>query len=345
MANALFRCDGGPDIGLGHVMRCRALAAAFIARGWNCWFAMTAETAALDGEPEPIIVPSGLEGASAVATAIATRNIECLVVDHYRLDASFETAARGPAKIVVAIDDLANRRHECDMIVDSNPGRTAADYAGLAAADTRLLLGAHYVLLGRQFAARRPTQAKPAPMRPQRLLITLGGADPENFSACVLAALRHTGNIAEQVLLVIGPANPHRDRLIIEAAEIGVECVIDPTDLADWMSESDMAVTAGGVTCSELICLGVPVVVLLTADNQRAIGRAVDEAGAGIVLDGAQGKNPRNIAAAMAKLATDQALRRRMASRGRALVDGRGAERVAAAVIELIGARQQETRP
>ena len=221
-------------------------------------------------------------------------------------------------------------------------GEPLADYSLLSRAGTQFLVGPDYVLLRPEFLARRPAQVKPSPSRLRRFLITLGGADPENFSGRVLEALRHSEQVAEQALLVIGPANPFRDRLVAEAAEIGADWVVDPPDLPALMAEADIAVTAAGVTCWELICLGVPLVVLLTAENQRAVARAVHEVG--IVLDKSESRDPARIARALSNLAADPELRGRMAIRARELVDGRGAERVAAAVERLVAARQEKSR-
>src|SRR5262249_22732894 len=126
MRSVLFRCDGGPGIGVGHVLRCRALASALAALGWRYWFAFTRETASVFDEANAIVVPPGIDGAPAVAQAGDTHKVDCLVVDHYGLDARFETAARGQASAVLVIDDLADRPHACDLLVDVNPERVAA---------------------------------------------------------------------------------------------------------------------------------------------------------------------------------------------------------------------------
>src|SRR5262245_54187899 len=141
MPAVLLRCDGGPTIGMGHLTRCRALAAAFARLGWRASFAVTRETAAAFAHGDVVIVPPGLAGAGAVADTCRTHAVDCLVVDHYELDAGFEATARGPAGAVLAIDDLADRPHACELLVDPNPERVAADYAMLTARATRLLLG------------------------------------------------------------------------------------------------------------------------------------------------------------------------------------------------------------
>ena len=342
MPAVLFRCDGGPELGMGHLMRCRALAAEFAALGWNCAFAVTKATAALLADATTIVVPAGLDGARAVAES--TTPFDCLVVDHYGLDANFETAARGRTPVVLVIDDLADRPHACDVLIDPNPGRTEADYAGLVPRHARFLLGPQYALLRREFVERRPAEERPPRRQAGRLLITFGGADPDNMSERALQALQHLSPTTIQTTLVIGPANRHRERLTALANRLGVQVAIDPPDLAALMLQADMAIASASTSCWELACLGVPGLLVVTADNQRPTARAAQQAGTAVVLGGSDHLDAQSLAAAIASLASDEASRGGMSAAGRKLVDGRGAARVATAVAELVAAKQQENR-
>jgi UDP-2,4-diacetamido-2,4,6-trideoxy-beta-L-altropyranose hydrolase len=342
MPAVLLRCDGGSGIGMGHLMRCRALAAAFAGLGWRHSFAVTRETAPLLADSNAIIVPPGVDGAHAVAEAGAANKVDCLVVDHYGLDAMFESAARGKASIVLVIDDLADRPHDCDLLVDPNPERVAADYAGLTGGTTRFLLGSQYALLRPEFADRHPAEARPPRRRAERLLITLGGADPDNVSQRLLEALPHLGGAPLKTVLVVGPANPHRETLAALAPAPSVEVAVDPPDLAGLMLDTDIAITAGSTSFWELACLGVPALIVVIADNQRAVARAAENAGAALVLGESNHLDPRNLAAAIAALAADPDRRQRMSESGRNLVDGRGAARVADAVAKINAAQPQE---
>jgi UDP-2,4-diacetamido-2,4,6-trideoxy-beta-L-altropyranose hydrolase len=342
MPAVLLRCDGGPGIGMGHLMRCRALAAAFAGLGWRYLFGVTRETAPLLADGNAIIVPPGVDGAHAVAEAGAANKVDCLVVDHYGLDATFETAARGKASIVVVIDDLADRPHDCDLLVDPNPERVAEDYAGLTGGTTRFLLGPQYALLRPEFAERRPARARPPRRQAERLLITLGGADQHNISHRVLEALPRLEGAPLKTVLVVGPANPHRETLAAQASWPGLEIVVDPPDLAGLMIEADLAITGGSTSFWELACLGVPALIVVIADNQRAIARAAENAGATLVLGEHDHLDPRKLAAAITALSADPKRRHRMSEAGRNLVDGRGAVRVADAVASIKAAQAQE---
>ena len=338
MPNVLFRCDGSPGIGIGHLMRCRSLAAAFAALGWRHRFAVTRETAAF--------LSRSIQSSCHLASMAPTRSpkraamgVDCLVVDHYGLDARFESAGGSNALIVLVIDDLADRPHDCDLLIDPNPERVAADYAGRTGRATRFLLGPQYALLRPEFPARRPARVRPPRQPAKQLLITLGGADPDNVSQRLLEALPHA---SFKAVLVVGPANPHRETLAALAPSRGVEIAFDPPDLAGLMLDADLAITAASTSFWELACLGVPALIVVIADNQRAVARAAGNAGAAFVLGESDHLDPRDLTTAITALAADPERRQRMSDAGRKLVDGKGAERVAAAVARIISAQPQE---
>ena len=338
MPAALFRCDGGPAPGIGHLVRCRALAAALDAHGWRSVFAVTRETATYVSGAQVVIVPPGLEGADAVAA----EKFDSLIVDHYGLDAAFETAACGNAALVVAIDDLADRPHDCDVLLDANPERTATDYRGLVASDSRFLLGLKHALLRPEFMQSRPAVARAPRNRVERLLIVLGGADPGRATERVLEALPQLRAMLMQVTLVIGPANARRDALAGKAREYGARAVVDPSDLAGLMASADLAIASASTTSLELACLGVPALILVTAENQRGLARALAKAGAGQLLGECGDVDAKQIALAVAALSEDQASRLRMSDAGRDLVDGQGSRRVAAFIADMLSVKQRE---
>jgi UDP-2,4-diacetamido-2,4,6-trideoxy-beta-L-altropyranose hydrolase len=341
MPAVLFRCDGGPELGIGHLVRCRALAAAFDALGWRSAFAVSRETATYVSGLAVVIVPPGVEGAGAVAAATYAEKFDSLIVDHYGLDAAFETAARGNAALVMAIDDLANRPHHCDVLLDANPERTVSDYRRLVEG-SHLLLGLKHALLRPEFAQRRPAVARAPRRRIERLLVVLGGSDPGLATEHMLQALPGLCGIAAHVTLVIGPANPRRGTLASKARSLGASAVVDPPNLLELMMNADMAITSGSTTCLELACLGVPALILVTVENQRALARAVSRAGAGQLLGECRDVAPEQIVGAAAALDQDEALRGRMGDAGRNLVDGQGSRRVAGFIADMLSVKQRE---
>ena len=329
---------------MGHIMRCRALAKVLTDRGWDCYFAVSPASRTLSNDIDAIVVPAGDEGALVVREMVAAKHIDCLVVDHYGLDAQFECTAGAAARLVLVIDDLANRTHHCNLLVDLNPGRTPADYAGRTPASTRLLLGPRHALLRAEFAERHATWQGFRQQVPIRLIATLGGADPDNVSSRVIEALPALRRQAMKSLLVVAPSNPRRPELLARAASVGVEVAVNPPNLVALMADADIAISGGGTTCLEFACLGIPAVVIVVAENQRAIAGAVSKAGAADILDDRDGLDPRRLSDAVERIAQDVELRRRMTKAGRALVDGRGAARVADAIIHLAGAKELESR-
>jgi UDP-2,4-diacetamido-2,4,6-trideoxy-beta-L-altropyranose hydrolase len=334
MPTALLRCDGGPNLGIGHVMRCRALAAAFREQGWTSAFAMTQASAKLFSSDDPIIVDHGVSGAAATRIAMIERDAGCLVIDHYGLDAEFERQVANAGALILAIDDLANRRHDCDLLVDTNPARTAADYAAYAAG-TQLLLGARYALLRPEFAELRRAPADIVRGAPRRLLAVLGGADPDNVSALVLGAVPQLRTAGLEVTLIVGGANPRQVELVGRGRALGADVLCDPPNAVALMAGADIAISGAGTTCLEFACLGIPAVALILADNQRSVAKALADTGTARVLDATRSLESRELADIVVALAAAQDARRRMSEAGQALIDGKGAARVAAEAVRL----------
>ncbi|MGD9710315.1 MAG: UDP-2,4-diacetamido-2,4,6-trideoxy-beta-L-altropyranose hydrolase, partial [Halothiobacillaceae bacterium] len=217
-----FRVDASLDIGTGHVMRCLTLADALAAGGAECRFIcrehpghliehirgkgyrvdalpVGASLLAINGEGRPTESPPHAHwlGCRWETDAAETRAILCqdkpdwLVVDHYALDARWEKALKGSYKKLMVIDDLADRPHACDLLLDQNLGREPGDYEALVSAHCRRLIGPQYALLRPEFAALREysLQRRRRP-EPRRLLITMGGMDQPNATGKVLEALK-----------------------------------------------------------------------------------------------------------------------------------------------------------
>lgn len=359
---AVFRVDASAEIGTGHVMRCLTLAAALREAGWDCRFVMRAPPApvadqvrsrgvALDALPPP-----GPEGAPAgdgpphaawlgVAlereiaesrAALQAAAPDWVIVDHYALDARWETAAVPAGARVVVIDDLADRPHACTLLLDPMLGRRAEDYADLVPADARLLLGPAYAPLRPAFAARRDESlARRKQPELRRLLITMGGVDPENVTGRILAALAAAGLPAGvDVVVVLGGAAPGIEEVkaAAAAAPFPVTVKVDVDDMAGEMVAADLAIGAAGTTSWERCCLGLPTLMLVTAENQRGIARALDTAGAArLVGDAADPDGPSRVAAEIEAFAAPDTLAA-TAARAATICDGRGAARVVRAM-------------
>ena len=328
----LFRADASAGIGSGHVRRCLSVAAAFKRDGWTCRFAVAEES--LTVVPELIagefetraLEPAALRDAESL-TRSAPDGCDLVVVDHYGLDRAYESALRGFARRLLVIDDLADRDHDCDVLIDATAGRRADDYAGRTPDGADFLLGPAYAPLRPGFAALRARRAA-HPRDHRRMLINFGGTDPDDATGAVLAALSRT-NLPDnlRVDVVLGHGARHAARVTKQLATMPnrFRLYLDAPDIASLLAEADIAIGAGGVSALERCCLGVPSILIVIANNQRLVASALAKCGAAHIARDA----PDAVRQAMAVL-DDRAARQTMAAIAASLCDGRGAARIVA---------------
>lgn len=340
MRRALFRCDASPTLGAGHVMRCLTLAEALAARGWTCAFACTSETAAsapaLARSRFQMIVLSAPNDTAALPAAVGA-GWDLIVFDHYDLGEAHETACRPVGARLMALDDLADRRHDVDLLLDQTLARAPDAYRALVPDQALILAGSQYALLRPAFAAARPAalarRAAGGPVR--RVLVSLGYTDVGAITATVAEAIAPVLGDAK-CDLVIGPAAPSRTALeALCACDARFSLHVDPADMAGLMAGADLAVGAAGATSWERCCLGLPGVILTLADNQRLAARTLDEAGAARMAE-----TPDGAARMLASLLADETARTAMAQAAARVCDGAGAARVADAIEALPGQRR-----
>lgn len=199
--------------------------------------------------------------------ALGVQKWDWLVVDHYALDARWETALRNTAVQILAIDDLADRTHDCDVLLDQNYySDMQSRYTGKTPANCRLLLGPSYALLRREFVDLR-NQRKPCTEEVRRIIVFFGGIDADNFTGKTIEALAHLKNIAVDV--VIGTLHPDRREIEEQCIAFGYTCHVQTPRMAQLMAEADLAIGAGGAATWERCCLGLPAFSICLADNQR----------------------------------------------------------------------------
>ncbi len=324
---AVFRADATPELGGGHVYRCLALAQALAADGWECRFAANAGAER---------VASWLaEGAFArvAPDALGREPADLLVVDHYRLGAEYERGCRGWAAGILALDDLADRVHDCDFLLDQNLGRSASDYAALAPERCRVMAGPAFALLREPFARARLAGWR---LRGEvrRVLVSMGAADHGNATGVALASLAEMPSL--EVDVVLGAAAPHLAAVREQARAFGSRCrvwvEIGGDAMVRLIAEADLAIAAAGGGAWERCCLGLPTLLVVLADNQRRAAASLAAAGAARLLGPHPGVAAAEITAAVREIAADAGGLRRM-SRAAALVcDGLGARRVAGVV-------------
>jgi UDP-2,4-diacetamido-2,4,6-trideoxy-beta-L-altropyranose hydrolase len=317
-----FRADASLDIGIGHVMRCLTLADALKQEGSECHFICRQHQGhlletirrrghkahALPAADERSSAPTGQEQLPAHAAwlgcewrtdAAQTRKIladiepDWLVVDHYALDTNWEGEARPFCRKLMVIDDLADRPHTCDLLLDQTLGRTPEDYRGLVGNTCTILAGSGYALLRPEFAAWRDRSLKRR-SRPElhHILVSMGGVDPRNVTGEILEALAGSPQAHGcRVSVVIGSRAPWLVKVQEQARTMPfpTEVHVDLGDMARLMASADLAVGAAGTTSWERCCLGLPALVLVLAENQRSSAEALERAGAAVTLDAGRG--------------------------------------------------------
>jgi len=304
-------------------MRCLTLAEGLAARGADCHFicrehegnlnklirSMGYLVYALPAPVQPVVAASPSVDAGSLAepsghqhwlgvtqekdaddcTAIVARlHPDWLIVDHYSFDTSWEAALKPYYGRLMVIDDLADRPHISDLLLDQTFGRGPHDYEGLLPAGCQLLCGSQYALLRPEFVDLRSysLHRRAAPQL-RELLITLGGVDKDNITGQVLEALRACPLPADcRITVVMGPTSPwlseveRQARLLPWPAHVrfGVN------NMAELMAKADLAIGAAGATSWERCCLGLPTILLVLAENQQHVARSLAQAGAAYPL-------------------------------------------------------------
>lgn len=366
-----FRTDASLQIGTGHVMRCFTLADALRERGAKCSFVCRMH----QGHLLPLIAKRGYQtialpelqegkepkyGSTAHAHWLATdwatdaqhtqqtlnvhfgdQPVDWLVVDHYALDACWEEALRPQAKRMMVIDDLADRPHACDLLLDQNLGRSPHDYEGLLKGKSTILAGTKYALLRPEFAALRKQSLTRRQSKPQlqRLLITMGGVDKDNATGLVLSALQSSALPADiRVTVVMGAYAPWLAQVQAQARQMPwlTEVLVGVDNMAQLMTESDLAIGAAGGTAWERCSLGLPSLVLVLAQNQWSGAVALQKANAAVAVE-----TPQQITSFLKQLQAVDSVKTFLSkvSQAAAMVtDGEGCQRTVEHLLEVASA-------
>ncbi len=288
-----FRVDASDRIGTGHFMRCLTLADALKQRGAQIRFisrhlpehlrsmlvAREHEFALLESAQNDAATDelahahwlgvSQTQDASDSIQALSDGVWDWLIVDHYALDASWESVLRQIAKNILVIDDIADRRHDCDMLLDQNLyADMDSRYTGKVPMHCQLLLGPSYALLRDEFRQLHE-QAKPRTGPVKRMLVFFGGADSDNYTALAIKALISIVSRELHVDVVIGSQHPCCEQIESVCAQHGFICHVQTSRMAELMAVADLAIGAGGSTTWERCCLGVTTLTICVADNQR----------------------------------------------------------------------------
>lgn len=351
-----FRTDASLAIGTGHVMRCLALAQKLQGAGAHCIFLSRAHegnllalTAARGFETRPLPATQGSAigdgymawlGVDPVIDATQTLDrlddgpVDWLIVDHYALDVCWERHLRQRCRHTMVIDDLADRPHDCDILLDQNLGRTFVDYEHLVPPSCQLMVGPFFALLRPDFAAlRTQSLSRRTTGRIGHILVTMGGVDRENVTGDVLQALGSTSlHHRIKLTVVMGATAPWRADVNHLAATLPfqVRVLFDVQNMAELMMDADLAIGAAGSTSWERCCMGLPAIQLILAENQRPIAQALANAGVAVLLDRKDLTTGISNFLDASVLSSETIVR--MSNAASAITDGKGLDRIYAAI-------------
>lgn len=342
-----IRFDASASMGGGHAARCLALADALAAEGAEILLLVNPDgeqlVAGLSSVHPIRPVDAGAAAAVAALTGTWPDGASLAIIDHYGWGAADERLMRTAARRIAVLDDLANRAHDCDLLVDQNLGRSVRDYAGLLSPEAPVLAGPRYALLQpafrewREAAGMARTAPAKGPSRDTEVLISLGLSDTAGILLSLCEALSQARTRARFRIVLSPSAASYRDLSDLSARDLRFEVLGPQTaeGLARLMASADLAIGGAGVTAWERCALGLPSLVLVLAENQRPGALALDEAGAARVFEpdatGMQG-----LARAVEELAVADDKRTAMAQAALGVTDGRGALRVAAACGDML---------
>jgi UDP-2,4-diacetamido-2,4,6-trideoxy-beta-L-altropyranose hydrolase len=368
MMNVLFRTDASLQIGTGHVMRCLTLANALRERGAECRFICRAHEGNLlyriqqngfvatalpadfrpnkEKESGQTVLPNAnwhgadwQTDAAQTISSLGDSRPDWLIVDHYELDTHWESALRPHCGRIMVIDDLADRDHDCDVILDQNlVAEMEYRYDERVPARCASLIGPEYALLQPQYAELHP-RTPPHMGSIRRILVFFGGADNHNMTGRVIAAFLALRRADITLDVVINPSSPHAAAIHEQAhAHANITLHESLPSLAPLMLMVDYAIGAGGATSWERCCLGLPSLVITLAENQKSIAAELDRQGFVRWLGDQDTVTESMLNAVLQDVLEHEGIlawsRRRME-----LVDGKGTERVVAVLSLSIESR------
>jgi UDP-2,4-diacetamido-2,4,6-trideoxy-beta-L-altropyranose hydrolase len=335
----LIRADASLAIGTGHVMRCLALAQAWQDAGGRAIFAIAQSTPAIEErlrderfDVERALVPVGsIADAEETARLAHKHGALWAVIDGYEFGAEYQASLKGQGLKVLFIDDNGHAGHySADIVLNQNAHANENLYSSRDAS-ARLLLGPRFAMLRSEFTSWRGW-SREIPQVARRVLVTMGGSDPDNVTERVLRTILAVPSL--NAIVVVGGSNPHLPQLreLVAGAHQNVQLVENVPNMPELMANTDVAVSGAGTTSLEMCFLGLPPLLVVLADNQRSAAEELNRRGAAINLGEGRDLRPATLSPPLTRLVNSPDIRKAMSERGRELVDSHGAERVVRAL-------------
>lgn len=337
-----IRTDASVSIGTGHLMRMIALGQAWQAKGGEVFFLCADITPALEqrlasedfhlfqihaslGSKEDLMKTMQLISKTLKADSQNAR----VVLDGYHFGSNYQLGIKAAGFKLLVVDDYGSADfYHADLVVNQNINAREELYAKRDPR-TKLLLGTNFAMLRKEFLAYKDWKRDIPPVG-KKILVTLGGSDPDNVTLKVVEALL---DFDMHIKVAVGGSNPHlieienfikrrNDKLAF------IEVIINTTDMPNLMAWADVAVVAGGSTSWEVVFMGLPALVFTFAENQKEIALAIDRHNLGVNLGWANKTTYNNLKIVLADFLSDRAKRLKILDSGKNLIDGMGCFRI-----------------
>jgi UDP-2,4-diacetamido-2,4,6-trideoxy-beta-L-altropyranose hydrolase len=343
--NVFFRVDSSASIGFGHVMRCLVLGEKLRDMGANVFFVcrsfehslipkikklefkvfvLDRSDDLLKFERDSCFEHSQIQDARMTKNAIRGFRVDWLIVDSYALGLHWETEMRESVMKIMVIDDLADRKHDCDLFLNQNSAEVGLDYKKSINGDTLVLLGPRYALLRNEFHLLRPKSLEQV-SKIERVLIFLSGGDDSGETLKAMLGVREYGTLLE-VDVVIGASNIHVAEIRDLCVQYNWNFLMQIDNLADRMAKADIVIGSCGTNAWERCTLGKPSISVVLATNQRHVAETLKQYDASEVIGFYEEVSHQDYCIAMKKMTKEKMFK--MANNAFNLVDASGAKRV-----------------
>jgi UDP-2,4-diacetamido-2,4,6-trideoxy-beta-L-altropyranose hydrolase len=340
--NLIIRADSSIQIGTGHVMRCIALAQAWQDRGGNVTFLSHCDSETLrhriidedfdfipidKPHPHPDDLSSTLKSLSAINHQPSTAS-PWLALDGYHFTPNYQKAIKRNGYKLLVIDDMAHLDHyHADILLNQNIHASNLHYS--CDKDAVKLLGCEYALLRREFLKYKGWRRR-IPDRPKKILVTMGGSDPNNVTLKAIEAIKLLNMPELEVQVIAGASNPHLD--ILQDSMLHAPCSMrllhNASNMPELMAWSDIAVSAAGSTCWELAFMGVASITVVISGNQQEAANRLDRFKIFKTVGLHQKMNKDILIMDLSTLMQDKDLREKKSRLGQQLIDGKGSKNV-----------------
>jgi UDP-2,4-diacetamido-2,4,6-trideoxy-beta-L-altropyranose hydrolase len=337
IGNLIIRADASTQIGTGHIMRCLALAQVWQDKGGCAIFVLANKSSGLENrllsegmQVLYLLVETGShEDANQTLDFAQKFNAQWILVDGYQFGKEYQKSIKEFGLNLLFLDDYGHAEHYyADLVLNQNISACEDLYQNREAY-TQLLLGREYVLLRQEFLQWR-NWLRVINSKAHKILVTLGGSDPDNVTFKVMQSLQSLGDRDLEVIVIIGSSNPHYEELEHQVTEsdLPISLQHNVSNMPELMAWADIAIAAGGSTNWELAFMGLPSIVITLAENQKEIADYLGNMGLAVSLGWHENISIIDLAEATCKLVSSDVLRKEMSELGQKLIDGLGSARV-----------------